>query len=254
MGNLGAELKDLQASFVRMKDMVSKSQRVPVSSVMKAAADEELKRLRGMETRMKNQMDVQQKQLESLPRAEVAQRRVALAKLTKDFERIRLGLNQLSQDVNRLRVDDAAAAAAESGGGMGKAPAYSGAGGGNRTGNGDTVFRMDGNDGSFSSGNNRSSKGGGRDANGNQVQFQQVMVGQQIDELLAEEREQEILKMNQDLKMVNEMFKDMAEIVQEQGAMVQQVAETTENANSRAKEGLKQVEQAAGYQSSCTIT
>ena len=86
------------------------------------------------------------------------------------------------------------------------------------------------------------------------VQFQQVIKGEQIDDLLAEEREKEILKMNQDLKMVNEMFKDMAEIVQDQNGMIQQVAETTENANSRAKEGLKQVEQAAGYQSSCNIS
>ena len=53
--------------------------------------------------------------------------------------------------------------------------------------------------------------------------------------------------------MVNEMFKDMAEIVQEQGEVLQTVAETTENSNSRAKAGLKQVEQAAGYQSGCII-
>lgn len=86
------------------------------------------------------------------------------------------------------------------------------------------------------------------------VQFQQVIKGEQIDDLLAEEREKEILKMNQDLKMVNEMFKDMAEIVQDQNGMVQQVAETTENANSRAKEGLRQVEQAAGHQNSCIIS
>ena len=77
--------------------------------------------------------------------------------------------------------------------------------------------------------------------------------GQDVDDLIAEEREREILKMNQDLKMVNEMFKDMADIVQEQGEVIQTVAETTENSNSRAKAGLKQVEQAAGYQSGCVV-
>ena len=42
-----------------------------------------------METRIKNQLEGQQKQLENMPRSDVAQRRVALAKLTKDFDGIR---------------------------------------------------------------------------------------------------------------------------------------------------------------------
>lgn len=251
---LSEELKELQSGFVRLKDSVSKIQRTTISSSMKASVDEELRRLRGMETRLKNQTDIQQKQLESLPRAEVAQRRVALGKLTKDFERIKLGLNQLTQDVNRLRVDDAIAEANGTSGLSTGGLKFAGAapsGGRASSGRGNSVFRMDGRDGSRDDSRDNNSRGGVQ-AQG--IQFQQVIKGEQIDDLLAEEREKEILKMNQDLKMVNEMFKDMAEIVQDQNGMIQQVAETTENANSRAKEGLKQVEQAAGYQSSCNIS
>ena len=109
--NLSNELKELQSSFVRLKDVVSKIQRKPISTSMKEAIDSEIRRLRAMESKMKNQTDIQQKQLETLPRAEMAQRRVALGKLTKDFERIRLGLNQLTQEISRLRVDDAVAQA-----------------------------------------------------------------------------------------------------------------------------------------------
>lgn len=253
--SLSNELKELQSSFVRLKDVVSKIQRKPISSVMKASIDEELKRLRMMESRMKNQTDIQQKKLETLPRAEIAQRRVALGKLTKDFERIKLGLNQLSQETLRLRVDDAMAEAngttdaLGSGLGLGSGSVAMGAGSVSRVGNTNSVFRMDGT-------SNEEARDTGRSNNNDagRVQFQQVIKGEQIDDLLAEEREKEILKMNQDLKMVNEMFKDMAEIVQDQNGMIQQVSETTENANSRAKEGLRQVEQAAGYQSSCTIS
>ena len=255
--SLSNDLKELQSSFVRLKDVVSKIQRKPISSVMKASIDEELKRLRMMESRMKNQTDIQQKKLETLPRAEIAQRRVALGKLTKDFERIKLGLNQLSQETLRLRVDDAMAEANGTadalgsglGLGSGSGSVAMGAGSVSRVGNTNSVFRMDGS-------SNEEARDSGRSNNSSagRVQFQQVMKGEQIDDLLAEEREKEILKMNQDLKMVNEMFKDMAEIVQDQNGMIQQVSETTENANSRAKEGLRQVEQAAGYQSSCTIS
>ena len=253
--SLSNELKELQSSFVRLKDVVSKIQRKPISSVMKASIDEELKRLRMMESRMKNQTDIQQKKLETLPRAEIAQRRVALGKLTKDFERIKLGLNQLSQETLRLRVDDAMAEAngttdaLGSGLGLGSGSVAMGAGSVSRVVNTNSVFRMDGT-------SNEEARDTGRSNNNDagRVQFQQVIKGEQIDDLLAEEREKEILKMNQDLKMVNEMFKDMAEIVRDQNGMIQQVSETTENANSRAREGLRQVEQAAGYQSSCTIS
>ena len=60
--------------------------------------------------------------------------------------------------------------------------------------------------------------------------------------------------MNRDLKLVNEMFKDMAQIVEGQGEMVEKVAESAEESHERAKAGLEQVQQAARYQSSCTIS
>ena len=151
------------------------------------------------------------------------------------------------QEVLRLRVSDKLAANENS-------PSKGSSSGMSWRGTENTVFRMDTNQtksAKFSSDRGIDTPGDIRQEQ--DLRFTSMVQGQDVDNLIAEEREREILKMNQDLKMVNEMFKDMAEIVQEQGEVLQTVAETTENSNSRAKAGLKQVEQAAGYQSGCII-
>ena len=242
---LSNELQDFQRVYLRLKDEVSKIRGGSISTSVKVELDKDIKNLKDMETRIKNQLDGQQKQIENLPRSEIAQRRVALTKLAKDFDRIRGLLNQLLQEVTRLRINDKLAANESSP--MRGSGSVSGMG---RGGMGNTVFRMDGNE--TKNGRSSSDRGGGI-RQGQELQFTAVVQGQDVDDLIAEERQREILKMNQDLKMVNEMFKDMAEIVQEQGEIIQTVAETTENSNSRAQAGLKQVEQAAGYQSGCII-
>ena len=249
---LSNELQDFQRVYLRLRDEVSKIRGGSTSTSVKVELDKDIKNLKAMEARIKNQLEGQQKQLENIPRSEIAQRRIALAKLAKDFDRIRGGLSQLVQEVSRLRVNDKLAANESS-------SAMRGSVSGSAMGHGgmeNTVFRMDGNGKQAKSAKASSDRGGttqGGNLQGQELQFTAVVQGQDVDDLIAEEREREILKMNQDLKMVNEMFKDMADIVQEQGEVIQTVAETTENSNSRAKAGLKQVEQAAGYQSGCVV-
>ena len=75
-----------------------------------------------------------------------------------------------------------------------------------------------------------------------------------MDDLIAEERERDIKKMNQDLRLVNEMFKDMAEIVEKQNPSIQKIAESTEASHERAKAGLEQVQQAAASQGGCLLS
>jgi hypothetical protein len=48
--------------------------------------------------------------------------------------------------------------------------------------------------------------------------------------------------------------RDMADIVNKQGVMVDEIAITTEQAHDRAKAGLEQVQKAAQSQSSCLIS
>ena len=80
-----------------------------------------------------------------------------------------------------------------------------------------------------------------------------TMSGQEVDDAIMAERERDIKKMNQDLLLVNEMFRDMASIVDKQGGQIEEIDKTTESSHERAKAGLEQVRQAANHQSSCTI-
>ena len=86
-----------------------------------------------------------------------------------------------------------------------------------------------------------------------QFVIQNTMQGQEVDDAIMAERERDIKKMNQDLLLVNEMFRDMAQIVNKQGGQIEEIEKTTESSHERAKAGLEQVRQAANHQSSCVI-
>eukprot|EP00607_Mallomonas_marina_P002812 CAMPEP_0182428904 /NCGR_PEP_ID=MMETSP1167-20130531/24494_1 /TAXON_ID=2988 /ORGANISM="Mallomonas Sp, Strain CCMP3275" /LENGTH=109 /DNA_ID=CAMNT_0024612113 /DNA_START=627 /DNA_END=956 /DNA_ORIENTATION=+ len=75
-----------------------------------------------------------------------------------------------------------------------------------------------------------------------------------VDQAIIEEREREIRKINRDLVLVNEMFKDVASLVEGQRGTVEQIAVATESSHERAQAGLEQVQQAAANQSSCCIS
>ena len=90
-----------------------------------------------------------------------------------------------------------------------------------------------------------------------QQQQQQVvgkMFGHEIDEAIAEERDRDLRQINNDLKMVNEMFRDVAQLVEDQSAPIDEIAQMTEESNARAEAGLEQVQQAARYQPGCSIS
>ena len=82
----------------------------------------------------------------------------------------------------------------------------------------------------------------------------QTLQGQDVDDLILEERERDIKKMNQDLLLVHEMFPDMANIVDQQGEMIEEIADMTQKSHDRAQAGLEQVKQAAAHQSSCIVS
>ena len=106
-------------------------------------------------------------------------------------------------------------------------------------------------------GSSGSSGGGNTGGNGQILQQQQVlqpvMVEQDIEEMIIEERNKDIQRLNHDLVLVNEMFKDMAEIVDRQGEAVETIHKTTEESHTRAAAGLEQVNKASELQPGCTI-
>jgi len=112
-----------------------------------------------VETRLRNQLEAQTRQLDQLPRTEIAKTRIALGKLSKDFERVKATVVLMISEAGMIKVE---ATDATSGGKGGAADG--------------TVFKM----GSQSNGTPKGGNGG--------MQFQNQMQGQDVDDLIAEER------------------------------------------------------------------
>lgn len=68
------------------------------------------------------------------------------------------------------------------------------------------------------------------------------------------EREEEIMEIHQNVTKVNEVFKDLADIVNDQQQEIDSVESMIERSNQHAKSGLKQVEKASEHQSGCSIS
>ena len=117
------------------------------------------------------QLNDKLQRLEGLPRAESAQRRFAIIKLQKDFDRVRPIMQTMVREAGQLQVGKH-----DSGGNAGASRAKNS--GGNV--------------------NSQPTKG---------PQLQQMMVGRDVDDLIMEEREQDIMRLNRDVALVNEMFK-----------------------------------------------
>lgn len=147
--------------------------------------------------------------------AELATRRLALSKIGNDINRVTAMLQQCDNDVSMLTVTS-----------------YSSSGG--------------------SSSGSGARSGGQQQQQQQQLQFQ-ALQGQDVDDMILEERERDINQINKDVQLVNEMFKDMANIVQSQQPMVEEIHKTTEEAAAHAKEGLNQVNEAAAYQPTCSV-
>lgn len=154
-----------------------------------------------------------------------------MGKLLKDFERVRALVQTQINEVGLIKVS---AAAGDGGGGGGNLGVF-------RTGRGPDDFNLG--DGAS----------GGEGSKPAVPKLIQTLQGQDVDDLILEERERDIRKMNQDLQLVHEMFQDMANIVDQQGEMIEEISDMTEKSHNRAQAGLEQVKQAAAYQPSCTV-
>jgi hypothetical protein len=127
------------------------------------------------------QLDLEMKSLDLQPRTEVASKRLAISKLQKDHERVKTLVDSLSSECAQIKVSSD----------------------GSNSSSGKQKGFVD----DFNQDTSRNQSGGMAQAQtlkGPQfVAIQEV----DIDSLIIEEREREIKKLNNDIKLVNEMFK-----------------------------------------------
>jgi t-SNARE complex subunit (syntaxin) len=226
-------LRLFQRSCQGLKDKTTEmKRRGSVGLLEKNGLDTQIRELREMETKIKFQLDTEMRLLDNLPRNEIASRRASIAKLQKDFDRIKVALPGIASDAATIKVNRdivvASSASASS----------------------SRFVRMS---------NNSNEQLPTHPVQQQMQQKQQqthmhpVIIEQDIEEMIIEERNRDILKINQDLQKVNEIFRDMAEIVDRQTEMIDTVHEVTVQSHEEAKKGLEQVEQAAKLQPGCSV-
>ncbi|KAH8080404.1 hypothetical protein JL720_9098 [Aureococcus anophagefferens] len=86
------------------------------------------------------------------------------------------------------------------------------------------------------------------------VQLQVAMQEEAINDAILREREEEIREINQNVHKVNEIFRDLATLVDKQQGEVDQIGELVEKSHAHAEKGLDQVQKAAKLQPSCVVS
>eukprot|EP01038_Epipyxis_sp_PR26KG_P012875 gene12875-17253_t len=235
IAQFGDSLQNFQRKSLSCKDKIKEMRRRKVGPSEKSELDSQIREIRDIESKLKNQLDHQLQQLETLPRTESAAKRAQLGKLQKDFERLKVSVQSLLSESQLIKVSLD----------IPESDTFA------RTGDTSSKNRANSNDNFVGGGVGR---GGGFMQDQQLMQLKPVMQGHEVDEAIMEERERDIKKMNQDLMMVNEMFKDVANLVQQQEEQVVKIQTDTEVSHERAKAGLEQVQQAAAYQPTCSIS
>ena len=89
-----------------------------------------------------------------------------------------------------------------------------------------------------------------------QLQAIDMMLMDETDamEALATEREVEITKIVQSMTELNEMFRDLASLVEDQGQMVERIDAQMESVHLRTQKGLDEIKAAAKKQKQCVIS
>lgn len=215
--SIGESLQNYQSNGHLLKQKIITLRRRNVTRNDKSALDSQIRSMKDMENFIKGSLDKELRRAEALAKGEGQQARVALVKLQKDFERARSGIQGVMRDAQSVEISEEELH-------IQGAASVAGAEG-----------------------------GGSNQTVSTQPRLIQAMQGREVDEALMEERERDIKQINEDLVLVKEMFKDMAELVDSQASAITEIADKTEASHERAKAGLTQVQQAAGHQPGCNI-
>mmetsp|Transcript_13618 Transcript_13618/g.22719 ORF Transcript_13618/g.22719 Transcript_13618/m.22719 type:complete len:281 (+) Transcript_13618:59-901(+) len=253
VGPLSASLQSLQRDCQALKVTITSMRRRKIGPSEKNDLDLKIKSLKDGELRLKKDLDAFSQKVESMPRSEAASKRTVMGKMQKDFDKLKTNIQAVCNESTLIKVVNergevetfarTAGAAATAGVAVGEMTRNN-ANGSVSSSDGSTVFRM------------------GQTANaatqGKQLQQQMdlkpLLQGKEVDDAILAEREQDIKKMNKDLVLVNEMFKDMAELVDKQGGKINEIATSADKSHERAKAGLSEVNQASEHQTTCVVS
>lgn len=162
-------------------------------------------------------MDIEYQKIEALPRPEAAPKRTALGKLMKDFDKVKVHIQAILNEAALVKVvnergevesfarTSSLATSLPIGGGGGNAVTSSATWGNGRTGFVDPGNRTSSSNASAPPPPPMTRQE--QQQHLQQLRLQPLMQGQEVDDAILEERERDIKKMNQDLVLVNEMFK-----------------------------------------------
>jgi len=92
------------------------------------------------------------------------------------------------------------------------------------------------------------------DPNFNQFMVQMRIDEEQVNTQIIEETEQELLKINQDVRKINEIQKELASLVQSQQGTIDTIQNNVNDSHAKAEQGLEQLHKAAKHQTVCIIS
>jgi hypothetical protein len=223
------KLAQFQRLCASIKELITEMRRKRVNQSEKTQLDQQIRDLRKFDSDLKLMFDQKLRTVEGDNMT-----KATLLRMQKDFDKLRINVESLAKESMLVRIDV--------GGGTG--PGSRPAGFGPSVGN-----LLPGEDRSVG------------DVGIKQFQqlqqqtiFRPVLQEHDIEEMLIEERERDIRKINEDIAIVHDMFVRMADIVDDQGIKIEQIHTATETSHERAEAGLEQVKQAAAYQPTCTIS
>ncbi|CAM9337528.1 unnamed protein product [Ectocarpus sp. 12 AP-2014] len=177
--------------------------------------------------KIQGQMRLQQQQAEGASRQDAARLSAMNSKLTKDFNRVNaIALDLGKQAERRMREVDAQRQSQVEEDEEQARVAFAGAGDGQEQGMRQVQQRRE------------------------RVQMQE----EAINTAIIQETEEELQQINKSLYKVNEIYRDLANIVEQQQEAVEEIETNTEGAHARAQEGLVQVQKANDYQPSCVVS
>mmetsp|Transcript_48405 Transcript_48405/g.58593 ORF Transcript_48405/g.58593 Transcript_48405/m.58593 type:complete len:270 (+) Transcript_48405:126-935(+) len=172
--------------------------------------------IRQLGSKIEKQLRDQEISIESMPRSDAARSRATHVKLTKDFRRVETAFKNLQLEARRKK-DLVEAQRRER-----------------------------------EENERKKLEGGASDTEAMRLQIQ--MQQERINEEIMREREEEIRNINKGMHTVNEIYKDLANIVGSQQEDIDQIETTMEDTNEKAKSGLTHIEKANASQGQCVIS
>lgn len=215
IAQISENLQNFQHNVSLLQNLVESMDR---NAEALAQVDSQVAVVHDLSVRIGQQLTDQVSFIESRPRDEATSLKITHAKLGKDYNRV---LQQFRVAEDRARQKQRAIGSRRREGGPGS--------------NGSRVVRD-------------------KAVLDQDERLRVAMQQQAIDEAIVREREDEIREIHQNVTKVNEIFKDLAEIVNDQQEDINTVEAMIEKSHAHARSGLDQVEKANEHQQGCVVS